>query len=228
MNYKRIYNAIIVNRQSNPITEGYVERHHIVPKSLGGSDDENNLICLSAREHFLCHYLLAKMYPKETNEWYKMNHAFMMMRCNPWCTDRYYNSKLYESLRGNFSSVMSWAQTGKRNSQYGSVWISNCSTRTSKKIKNTGDIPDGWVLGRNVWKTQDLVTEKARRKEKIAHERRAYAESLWNEYVNGNYNSLNEFVKSGYYDKSLQSLTRLFLTHLPGYTPQRSIQRKHL
>jgi len=40
---------------------GYAERHHILPRSLGGSDDENNVVRLSAREHFICHLLLTKM-----------------------------------------------------------------------------------------------------------------------------------------------------------------------
>ena len=36
-------------------------KHHIIPKSLGGSDDACNLVSLTAREHFVCHLLLTKM-----------------------------------------------------------------------------------------------------------------------------------------------------------------------
>ena len=39
----------------------YYERHHIIPKSLGGSNDPINLVYLTAREHFICHLLLTKM-----------------------------------------------------------------------------------------------------------------------------------------------------------------------
>ena len=152
MNHKRIYDEIIKNRQENPINEGYTEKHHIVPKSLGGSDNPDNLIKLSAREHFVCHYLLAKMYKKETIEWYKMNHAFMMMKCSSISHEngRYFNSRLYEALRGNFSSVMSLAQSGKGNSQYGTMWIYNLDLKESKKIPKGNDIPDGWLKGRKI------------------------------------------------------------------------------
>lgn len=37
----------------------YHERHHIVPKCLGGTNNEENLIDLYAREHFEAHRLLA-------------------------------------------------------------------------------------------------------------------------------------------------------------------------
>ena len=66
MNYRRIYNDLIENRQQNPITEGYSENHHILPRSLGGSNNLDNLVKLSAREHFICHYLLAKIYKKNS------------------------------------------------------------------------------------------------------------------------------------------------------------------
>ena len=59
MNYKKIYDKIVENRKLNPIPKGvYTEVHHIIPRSIGGSDEKSNLIRLSAREHFVCHLLL--------------------------------------------------------------------------------------------------------------------------------------------------------------------------
>lgn len=40
---------------------GYTERHHIVPRSLGGSNDASNLVRLTAREHAVCHLMLVRM-----------------------------------------------------------------------------------------------------------------------------------------------------------------------
>ncbi len=40
---------------------GYVENHHILPSSFGGNNDKNNLVFLSAKEHFVVHHLLVKM-----------------------------------------------------------------------------------------------------------------------------------------------------------------------
>jgi hypothetical protein len=147
LNYKRIYDEIVRNRLSNPI-DGYSERHHIIPKSLGGSDDESNLVDLTAREHFICHYLLMKMYPKNTNEWFKMTKAFMMMRTCSSNQQRYFNSRLYESQKIHFSKVQSKCQSGKGNSQYGTMWIHNPKTLDTKKIKKNEKIPEGWVKGK--------------------------------------------------------------------------------
>lgn len=39
---------------------GYFEAHHIVPRSMGGSDDADNMINLTARQHFVAHWMLAR------------------------------------------------------------------------------------------------------------------------------------------------------------------------
>lgn len=54
---------------------GYMERHHIVPRCLGGSNRKDNLVYLTAREHFLAHKLLVRIYPDQPKLWY----ALMMM-----------------------------------------------------------------------------------------------------------------------------------------------------
>lgn len=61
MDYKKIYDALIADRIKNPPL-GYVERHHIVPRSMGGTDDPINIVALSGRDHFYAHLLLAKIY----------------------------------------------------------------------------------------------------------------------------------------------------------------------
>lgn len=61
MNYTKIYNKIISIAQNRPVY-GYTEKHHIVPKCLGGTNDISNLVRLTAREHFISHQLLAKIY----------------------------------------------------------------------------------------------------------------------------------------------------------------------
>lgn len=59
MNYEKIYKDFIDNRKNKPV-DGFSETHHIIPKALGGSDDEDNLIELSCRDHYFAHRLLAK------------------------------------------------------------------------------------------------------------------------------------------------------------------------
>jgi hypothetical protein len=157
MNYNKLYFKII-SHAANTLSD-YTENHHILPKSLGGTDEITNLVRLTAREHFLCHYLLAKMYPMFSESWFKMNNAFIMMRTNPY-GNRYVNSRLYESLRKNFSIVMSANQTGSKNSNFGTIWVYNELLCVNKKIKKTDSIPDGWLPGRKfIWGPQFTICD---------------------------------------------------------------------
>jgi hypothetical protein len=186
MDYEQNYKAIIRRAQERrdydePI---YTELHHILPKSLGGGDEQSNLVRLTAREHFLCHYLLAKMYEEGTLEWYKMNHAFLMMKAGSDSGLRHYNSRLYEALRGNFSSVMRRNQIGKNNSQFGTMWITD-GVR-SQKISVSSEIPTGWRKGR-------LIKKKSKRRERQARgaERREKG-SVWITNGKGNKKIIRE------------------------------------
>jgi ribosomal protein L37AE/L43A len=58
--YTTAYYNIVEQAQSRTL-DCYTENHHIIPRSLGGSDDPTNLVALTPREHFLCHWLLTKM-----------------------------------------------------------------------------------------------------------------------------------------------------------------------
>ena len=58
--YTKWYFAIVNNAKLR-LSEGYQEKHHIIPKSLGGDNSKENLVNLTAREHFICHWLLTKM-----------------------------------------------------------------------------------------------------------------------------------------------------------------------
>lgn len=61
MDYHRIYSDFIKDRRAKePMLDGYVERHHILPRSMGGSDDPENLVALTPEDHFFAHLLLAK------------------------------------------------------------------------------------------------------------------------------------------------------------------------
>ncbi len=58
--YTKIYYQII-DRAKTRTLDGYKEKHHIIPKSFGGSNKKENLVELTAREHFICHWLLTRM-----------------------------------------------------------------------------------------------------------------------------------------------------------------------
>jgi hypothetical protein len=100
MDYKRIHD-LIIERAKNRVLEGYSESHHIVPKCLGGTNHKENLIRLTAREHFIIHKLLCLIHPNENKLHWA---AFMMAGCFGNSTqDRGYRigSREYQRLKSN-------------------------------------------------------------------------------------------------------------------------------
>lgn len=57
--YTTWYFNIVEAASSRLMTEG--EKHHIIPRSLGGTNNKENIVKLTYREHFICHWLLTKM-----------------------------------------------------------------------------------------------------------------------------------------------------------------------
>ena len=100
MNYQKIYNNLI-NRAARRISEGYVEKHHIVPRCLGGTDAKENIISLYPEEHYLAHQLLVKIHPNN----YKLIRAAHMMTVNSKHTRR--SNKSFGWLRRANALAMS-------------------------------------------------------------------------------------------------------------------------
>jgi len=64
VNYKAHYESLMLKARLRKVVDGYFEEHHIVPRCLGGGDESENLINLTAEEHYVAHQLLVKMHPK--------------------------------------------------------------------------------------------------------------------------------------------------------------------
>lgn len=116
----------IIDRARNRSVSGYVERHHIFPKSLGGSNDKDNIVSLTAREHFVCHLLLTKMTQGDDKR--KMIHAaWAMANLQNSSQTRYkITSRLYETLRESYATVTRERLKGKPGRKH--------SEETKKKI----------------------------------------------------------------------------------------------
>jgi len=114
MNKYTTWYMAITDRARTRKLEGYTERHHVIPKSLNGTDDKANLVDLTAREHFICHWLLTKMYTGEAKS--KMIYALNGMKRNGKFTQRYetlVTSRVYENLKKEFSIVHSATMKGR-------------------------------------------------------------------------------------------------------------------
>lgn len=105
---------LIIERARKRHTLEYVERHHIQPRSLGGTDNKDNLVDLTAREHFICHWLLTKMHTGYSRA--KMIYALNGMKRNNKFAQRYetkITARVYEKLKKEFSAVHSATMKGK-------------------------------------------------------------------------------------------------------------------
>jgi hypothetical protein len=102
--YSRWYYAIIGNAQARIDFQGYGERHHIVPRCLGGTNEKANIVKLTAKEHFVCHALLVRMTDSPKIR-HKLVNAFVKMKSTNECHEgRYVNSRLFEAARIEFSN----------------------------------------------------------------------------------------------------------------------------
>jgi hypothetical protein len=94
MDYQKIYDQLIQKRK-NSLIEGYCENHHIIPRCLGGTDNTDNLVLLTAREHFIAHQLLAKIH-KDHN-----GLAYAAYRMSMYSTNNI-NGKTYQWLKEHY------------------------------------------------------------------------------------------------------------------------------
>lgn len=100
MNYQAIYIRLISTKTKRI---GYVEKHHILPRCLGGTDDKENIVELYPEEHYLAHLLLCKIYPKNQ----KLLYAAMNMTTGSMINNGKRTNKAYGWLRRQYAESMS-------------------------------------------------------------------------------------------------------------------------
>ena len=119
MNYIKLYNSIIVKSKFREKPKCYCEKHHIVPKCLGGTNEKSNLVILTAKEHFIVHHLLTKIFPTNNKIFFAFNAMNMVKRWNS-VNIRYkpkLSSKEYEQLRIKRSETISKCLKGRPKSE---------------------------------------------------------------------------------------------------------------
>lgn len=104
MKYKEFIENILNTRGRFACGDEYHERHHIVPKCMGGGNEEENLIDLFAREHFEAHRLLTQENPDS----YSLTYAY---GCMAWANnnnqERYQlTAEEYEQVKITFVSAL--------------------------------------------------------------------------------------------------------------------------
>lgn len=104
MNYQKLYDKLMQTRKERELIKekGY-EIHHIVPKCLGGDNEEDNLVKLTFREHYIAHWILAKIYINNP----KIHYGFLCMLRSP-NENRRLTSRMVETIKNNFSNFKKW------------------------------------------------------------------------------------------------------------------------
>ena len=114
MNYLKAYCNLIRKAENRIAPEGYTEKHHIFPKSIYGNN--NKVVVLTAREHYISHALLEKAlikrYGVNDNRTKKMITAFWCMN-NQKTKNEYLNSYFYEASKIRYID----SQKGKKISE---------------------------------------------------------------------------------------------------------------
>ena len=124
MDYKKVYDQLVEKAKPRGLDktkhEGYFEIHHIIPRCMGGGDEESNLVMFTGREHYIAHMLLWKAYPEEVS---LMRAAFLMssrVKSGDFGNEtRPIGSRVYEKLRREYAQAVSEQVSGEGNPFYG-------------------------------------------------------------------------------------------------------------
>jgi len=137
--YKKWYNQITANAKDR-VLDTYSESHHVIPVALGGEDTADNLVNLTAREHFVCHWLLTKFTTGQNR--YKMINALRMMRAENPNQQRYntqITSRVYENLKEEYAKLQSEKYSGENNPMYGDKFYRSKEGKIRQAYAISGD-----------------------------------------------------------------------------------------
>jgi hypothetical protein len=129
--YQKSYDALILRGKSRPSPK-IKERHHIKPRSLGGSNRVDNLVDLTPREHFIAHLILLRITSGSDRS--KMARAMWRL------IKRAPTSRLYDMA----CRLAAAASTGTHNHAFGKKWWHDPVTN---KAVLSHDCPHGFVKG---------------------------------------------------------------------------------
>lgn len=176
--YEKWYASITQNAKTR-LLKGYSERHHIIPRSLGGTDNIDNLVDLTAREHFICHWLLTKTHTGQDK--HKMLNALRMLRAENLNQKRYktkITARVYANLKEEYAIIQSKKFSGINNPMYGEKF--HRSEEGKKRQRES-------VLGENNGSKQLTAREKVRQS-KLGKTRDPF-DSNWKQNLSKNHKS---------------------------------------
>ena len=156
--YSKWYFSII--KRPNKNNDSYIEKHHIIPKSLGGSNKKENLVNLSAREHYICHLLLVKMLDCPENK-QKMKYALWCM-INGFSSDKKINAKIFEKVRREHSIYLSKIRKGKKHTQETKMKIGQLSKQKNFTDEYRQKLSESSKKRKHSPEVKEIIRQKAK------------------------------------------------------------------
>jgi hypothetical protein len=140
MNYERIYQQFIADRKAKEAdlnaSGEYYEKHHIIPRSLGGGDEPENLVALTARDHLYAHYLLVKKYENvDKFAFHKMLHAYHYVFTTKKLTWDEAEAVRIAEMREKRAQMLSEANSGAGNPRFGAVLSEEQKEKIATKLR---------------------------------------------------------------------------------------------
>ena len=145
MDYHKVYQQIIDKALSENRKRGYgvyYEQHHIIPKCMGGTNDNENLVYLTAREHFIVHKMLPTMYPKFCKELSFALHRMTFSTTDKMKRDYRIGGREFDRIRKEIALAMS----GENNPFYGKTQNDDVKNTISLKAKDRLSNPENHPL----------------------------------------------------------------------------------
>lgn len=139
--YKDYINRILLTRENVEDVTKYMEKHHIIPKSLNGTNENSNLIWLYPEEHYYAHKLLALENPNNKElqyAWWNMSH------CQGRGAKREFipSAEDYASAREKFVEIMKgennpyYGHSGEKSPWYGKTHSAESRAKISQARKS--------------------------------------------------------------------------------------------
>ena len=242
MNYKEMYDQLIVFRKQNKLIKsneevGKIEEHHILPRCCNGKDVPENLVNLYAKEHFMAYYYLWKIHENDRFGQKLLNAFWMMCIMHSAFQERTYQeyvkmSEEYQEARTKFakyvSKIMSDKVKGEKNGAYGKHWYYDPLTNKSHQYID-GKQPNGWILGRVFSNTLTHTQQKQNLAKKMQIQVKKQKRQKELQDLQWYY---EQFQKYGFewlsknYPHAYQTFIKDCKKHLPGFKSQKGKQRK--
>lgn len=175
--YTTWYEQLVEGAKNRSLPEDtYTEKHHIVPRCMGGSNKKENIVELTAREHYIAHLLLWKMsMPEKWNN--KMMMALHVMingsgkgKQKVARSEYLVNSRIFEKNRKKWRDYMSESRKGEGNHFYGKKHTEETKERIKKRNAETKEIRSAKLSGegngmhgkKHTKETLDIMSKKSK------------------------------------------------------------------